>query len=329
MNILITGITGFVGSHLAELLVKNKKNKVYGLCRWRSSRENIKNIINDVELIEGDLCDLSSLINIMIEHDFDVIYHLAAASYVQTSFNYPALMYNVNIIGTSNLLESILHSSNNPIVHICGSSEVYGQVDEKNVPIDENCPFNPSSPYAVSKVGEETVALQYFNTYKMKIIRSRAFTHTAPRRSDVFAMSAFGKQIAAIELKMIKHVRVGNLNSIRTFCDARDMIKAYTLLVDKCKYGEVYNIGGSETMTIGEALDIMKSLSTIKKIKHIVDKKLLRPSDVTLQIPNCEKFSTITGWEPEIKFEQTCQDILDYWRYELRVNPWKLKTVEM
>lgn len=332
MVVLITGITGFVGSHLAEYILSlNEGHKVYGLCRWRSNKENIKHIINEINLVEGDLLDLSSMRSILDEIQPTYIFHLAAQSYVVTSFKSPAHTLTTNIIGTSNLLEAVrmLNSEYeyDPIIHICSSSEVYGQVEPYNVPIKEDCPFAPASPYAVSKVGEDMVALQYWLSYKVKTIRTRMFTHTGPRRGEVFAISAFAKRIAAIELGLAKNMVVGNLRSVRTFCDVRDAVRAYWLLVNKCNPGEVYNIGGVETMTIGKALDVLVNLST-SEIHVEVDERLLRPSDVTLQIPSIAKFVSETGWAPIIPFTQTCVDTLNYWRNELKQNPWKVKSLE-
>lgn len=328
MKILITGITGFVGSHLAEYVLNlNEGPVVYGLCRWRSPRDNLAKIYNKITLLEADLCDLSALIRHFKVIKPDIIFHLAAQSYVLTSFNSPIHTLWSNVIGTTNLLEAVRITEIDPVIHICSSSEVYGQVSEADVPIRETCPFKPASPYAVSKVGEDMIALQYWLSYNMKTIRTRMFTHTGPRRGDVFAMSFFAKQVAAGELGLSEPViRVGNLNSVRTFCDVRDAVKAYWILVNKCKAGEVYNIGGDRTLTIGQALDILLSFSQ-KEFKIKIDPQLLRPSDVTLQIPCIDKFNNETGWKPEIPLEKTLQDILNYWKEELSRFPWKALTV--
>jgi len=328
MKILITGITGFVGSHLAEYILNlDRKHEVYGLCRWRSSRDNLSEIYDKVTLFDADLYDLSSLVRRCKEIKPDIVFHLAAQSYVLTSFNSPIHTIWTNAIGTTNLLEAIRIAKIDPIIHVCSSSEVYGQVTKKDIPIKETCPLRPSSPYAVGKVAEDMVAYQYWLSYKLKTIRTRMFTHTGPRRGDVFVMSSFAKQIAAAELKLKRPVvEVGNLKSLRTFCDVRDAVKAYWIMVNKCKPGEVYNIGGNRTMTVGEALDILLSFSKMKfEIK--VNRKLLRPSDVTLQIPCTDKFKDDTGWKPEIPLEKTLQDMMDYWRKELSRCPWKAVTV--
>jgi len=328
MVILITGITGFVGSHLAEYILNlNEKHEIYGICRWRSPKDNLVNIYDKVSLFEADLSDLSALIRNIKTVRPDIIFHLAAQSYVLASFNSPIHTLWTNVIGTTNLLEAVRILGVDPVIHICSSSEVYGQVTEADVPIKETCPFRPASPYAVSKVAEDMLALQYWLSYKIRTIRTRMFSHTGPRRGDVFAMSFFAKQIAAAELNLKGPViSVGNLKSVRTFCDVRDAVRAYWILVNKCKPGEVYNIGGNQTITIKDALDILLSFSKIK-LEVKVDPKLIRPSDVTLQIPCIDKFRNETGWEPQIPLEKTLEDLLNYWRNELTRCPWKALTV--
>jgi len=315
-KILITGITGFVGSHLAEyiLSLKNKNLEIHGIRRWRSPVDNIENILDKIELHYCELLDLKSTIEVISKIKPDIIFHLAAQSYVVTSFNAPVNTLETNACGTINLLEAIRLSKIDPVVHICSSSEVYGQVRKEEVPIKESQPFRPASPYAVSKVAEDMVAYQYFISYGIKTITTRMFTHTGPRRGEVFASSAFAKQIARIESGLQEPVvHVGNLKSIRTFCDVRDTVRAYWILVNKCPAGEVYNIGGQRTMTVGEMLKILLSL-TNKKIKVKVEPYLLRPSDVTLQIPDISKFQKLTHWKPEIPLEKTLEDLLNYWR---------------
>ncbi len=319
-KVLITGITGFVGSHLTEYILREHKNtKIYGLVRWRSPKNNISTILDKINLYYGDLEDYTSLEKILTSVKPDVIFHLAAQSYVDFSFLSPISTLQANVIGTANLLEVIktlkLRRMYDPIIHVCSSSEVYGQVKKNEVPIKETNPLRPASPYAVSKVGEDMLALQYFTSWKIKTIRTRMFTHEGPRRGEVFAPSNFAKQIAAIEAGIQKpEVNVGNLNSVRTFMDVRDAVHAYWLLVSKCNPGDVYNIGGVETMTVGEMLGKLINLSKKRKIKITIDPSRLRPSDVTLQIPSVEKFIQQTGWKPKIKFDQTLQDMLDYWR---------------
>jgi GDP-mannose 4,6-dehydratase len=323
-KILITGITGMVGSHLADYLLSlDEAHIIYGVCRWRSDKDNIAHLLEvgkkKIIPVDADLCDLSSLISRVNSIKPDIVFHLAAQSFVLTSFTSPAQTLMTNCIGTSNLLEAIrLVCDKSPIVHICSSSEVYGQVKEEELPITENNQFRPASPYAVSKVCEDMLGLQYFLSYGMKTIRTRTFSHTGPRRGEKFAMSAFAKQIAEAETgKCEPIIKVGNLDSVRTFLDVRDVVKAYWLLVNKCDYGDVYNIAGNRTMTVGEALNMLLSLSDIKFTIQ-VDPKLYRPSDVTLQVPSMKKFQDKTGWEPTIPIEKTFQDLLLFWRKKIK-----------
>ena len=319
MRVLITGITGMVGSHLAEYILANQADaRVYGLVRWRSPLDNIAHIRDSITLHHAELRDLNAMVALLGKIEPERIFHLAAQSYVSDSFDAPADTIHTNVIGTLNLLDAVRITKIDPLIHICSSSEVYGQVTKEELPIRETNPFRPASPYAVSKVGEDMIALQYFLSYGIKSIRTRMFTHTGPRRGDVFAESAFAKQIAEIEAGLRSNpMKVGNLESVRTFADVRDAVRAYWLLLEKCPAGEVYNIGGNRTMTVGEMLDILKSMAACK-IKHEVDPRLLRPSDVTLQIPDINKFQTATGWQPEIPLEKTLADLLDYHRQRIQ-----------
>jgi GDP-mannose 4,6-dehydratase len=320
MQVLITGITGFVGSHLAEyILAEHPEVDVAGIKRWRSPMDHIRHITNQVSLHDCDLRDLSSMLTVMSKVKPDVIFHLAAQSYVSTSYTAPGDTLDTNINGTLNLLEAVKITGIDPVIHICSSSEVYGQVTEKDIPITEECPIRPVSPYAVSKVGEDMLAYMYHAAYGSKTIRSRMFTHSGPRRGEVFVDSFFALQVARIENGLQEPViKVGNLDSVRTFCDVRDTVRAYWSLT-KCPPGEVYNIGGDTTMTIREMLDMLLDMTEYKdKITVEVDPALLRPADVTLQIPSFEKFHTATGWSPQIPYRQTLNDMLDYWRHNLQ-----------
>ena len=327
MRALITGITGFVGSHLAEYILENHPDvEVGGMLRWRSPRDNIESILDKIILHYGNLNDFSSIEKIFTEYQPDIIFHLAAQSYVDFSFIAPIDTLETNVVGTCNLLEVAKQLKQlqgyDPVIHICSSSEVYGQVKEDEIPIKEDNPLRPASPYAVSKVGEDMLALQYWTSWQLKTIRTRMFTHTGPRRGEVFVVSNFARQIATIEFGLAEPVvKVGNLESVRTFSDVRDAVRAYWLLVNKCRPGEVYNIGGTETMTIGQMLEKLLAISTVKDIKVEVDPARLRPSDVTLQVPCFDKFYKATGWKPEISFDKTLEDTLNYWRKLLCKSP--------
>ena len=323
--VLITGITGMVGSHLADYLLKNTDWEIFGLCRWRSPLENIKHLIPEIErgkrikLLYGDLNDYVSLQNALEVAKPNYIFHLAAQSYPKTSFDSPLETLNTNILGTAKLLEAIKKQSLDPIVHICASSEVFGRVSKDKLPINEECTFHPASPYAISKVGTDLIGRFYGEAYGVKCITTRMFTHTGPRRGDVFAESSFAKQIAMIEADLVEPiVKTGNLDSLRTFADVRDAVDAYYKLVTVNPIpGEYYNIGGSYTCSIGEMLEKLLSFSTKKSIKVVKDPSRLRPIDADLQVPNIEKFSKHTGWKPQITFDQTMLDLLNYWRERL------------
>ena len=326
-NALITGITGMVGSHLVDFLLKNTDWKIFGLCRWNDSLDNIEHLLDDIdrkeriELIYGDLNDLASM-NIAINKSKpNYVFHLAAQSYPQTSFDSPIETLQTNIIGTTNLLESIRNSNyKNSIIHVCASSEVFGRVSRDKLPIDEECTFHPASPYAISKVGTDLLGRYYAEAYKMTIMTTRMFTHTGPRRGDVFSESTFAKQIAMIEQGLQEpKIYVGNLKSLRTYADVRDAVRAYYMLVTiKPTSGEYYNIGGNHTCEISDVLNFMIQKSTVKNIEIVIDKERLRPIDADLQIPNINKFKNHTGWEPEISFEETMTDLLNYWRNKIK-----------
>jgi GDPmannose 4,6-dehydratase len=252
----------------------------------------------------------------------DYVYHLAAQSFPHASFEEANVTFNTNFIGTYNILNAIKHLKLSPMIHVCSSSEVFGRVKKENIPINEDCSYHPASPYAISKVGTDLIGKYFYEAFKLKVLVTRMFTHTGPRRGDVFAESSFAKQIAMIELKKIKPVvKVGNLESLRTFADVRDAVRAYYLLLtNNPKPGEVYNIGGSHICTIGEMLNFLISLSKIRNIKIIEDSKRLRPIDADLQVPDTKKFTNATGWKPTITFEKTMTDLLNYWRTKVKNN---------
>ena len=317
-KVLITGIAGSGASYLAEYIIENYPEiEVHGISRWHSTThiKNLENIDKKITIHEADLLDLSSIISALKKVKPDVIFHLAALANVRTSFITPSIFLNNNIIGTSNLLEAIRLLSIDPIIQICSSSEVYGQVDAKYVPIKENTPFNPASPYAVSKVAQDLLGYCYYTSYKMRIIRTRMFTYLNPRRIDLFATS-FARQVALIEMGLQTELLHGNLDSVRTIIDVRDASNAYWEAILHCRYGEAYNIGGTTTMKVSEFLNILISLSD-KPIPTRLDKNLLRPADVTLQIPSIEKFVNETGWKPRYSFEESAAYLLLYWRNEI------------
>lgn len=310
---LITGITGFAGSHLAELLLK-KGFDVCGTTRPRSKTENIDHIKTKLDLYDADLLDSHSLYSVMIKVKPDFIFHLAAQSFVPTSWASPANTLETNVIGTVHLFEVVRRAEINPIIQIACSSEEYGLVYKNETPVKENNPLRPLSPYAVSKIAMDYLGHQYNQSYQMKIIRTRAFNHTGPRRGDVFVCSNFAKQIALIEKKKQPPIiSVGNLSAKRDFTDVRDVVKAYLLSVQKCVPGEVYNIASGKSWEIKKVLEILLSFAKVK-IGVKKDPKRVRPSDVPVLLGDSSKFRKKTGWKPEISFEKTLKDLLNYWR---------------
>lgn len=340
LRVLITGITGFAGSHLAEYLLGQEDVEIYGCCRWRSQMDNLEEIARQgklntkavegsltdqveledfaergqVNLIYGDLTDAASmrrLINAVKPHR---IFHLAAQSYVLASWNAPAETFHINAIGQINLFEAIRAAGIDPLIHIAGSSEEYGLVYPHEVPLRESNPLRPLSPYAVSKVAQEKLAWQYFKSYGLRTIVTRGFNHEGPRRGGVFSTSTFAKQIAEIEKGSRPPViHVGDLTSQRDYTDVRDFVKAYWLTLEKCVPGEVYNIGSGVPRTIQVMLDTLLSFSKVN-VEVRQDPLRMRPSDVKLLWADCSKFREQTGWEPQIPFEQTMGDLLNYWR---------------
>ena len=325
-RVFITGITGMVGSHLADYLLKNTSWEIWGMLRWRSPLDNIEHLLerinkkDRINLVYADLNDQVSLLNAIEESNPDYVFHLAAQSYPKTSFESPLDTYNTNIIGTARLLEALHWQKKNPWIHVCASSEVFGRVPKEKLPINEECSFHPASPYAISKVGTDLIGRYHAEAYNQKIITTRMFTHTGPRRGDVFAESSFAKQIAMIENDLIPPViKVGNLDSLRTFADVRDAVRAYHMMltIDPVA-GEYYNIGGVHVCSVGEMLETLLSMTSSKGIQIEIDPNRLRPIDADLQIPDTSKFTKKTGWEPQISFETTISDLLNYWRNRIK-----------
>ncbi|MBN2570164.1 MAG: GDP-mannose 4,6-dehydratase [Deltaproteobacteria bacterium] len=325
---LITGITGMVGSHLADYLLEHTDWDIYGMCRWRSPLDNVEHLIDRanrkdrVFFIFGDLCDYVSLQNAVEESRPDYVFHLAAQSYPLTSFTSPISTLDTNILGTERLLEALRRCRGiDPLIHACSSSEVFGRVPREKLPINEECSFHPASPYSISKIGTDLIGRFHAEAYGQKVMTTRMFTHTGPRRGDVFAESTFAKQIAMIEHDLIPPVvRTGNLNSLRTWSDVRDAVRAYHMLLTVNPIpGEYYNIGGTFSCTVGDMLDHLISLSVYKdRITIETEETRLRPLDADLQVPDISKFREHTGWEPMIPFEKTMQDLLNYWRERVR-----------
>jgi GDP-4-dehydro-6-deoxy-D-mannose reductase len=318
MRALITGITGFAGSHLAEYLLASQPDvEVWGLYRWRSRTENITKIQDRVRLVECDLRDFVSVQRALAQSRPDYIFHLAAQSFVPSSWSAPVETLDTNIAGQTNIFEAVRMLELDPTIQIACSSEEYGLVHPHETPIKETNPLRPLSPYAVSKVAQDYLGYQYHQSYGIKVIRTRGFNHTGPRRGDVFVTSNFAKQVATIEAGRHEPViRVGNLTAVRDFTDVRDMVRAYWLAVTKATPGEVYNIATGEGITIQAMLDMLLGLAKCD-VRVETDPARLRPSDVEILIGDSSKFRADTGWAPEIPFTKTIADLLDYHRERL------------
>ena len=319
---LITGITGMVGSHLTDFLLKETDWDIHGMARWRSPLDNLDHLITRINekdrlhLIHGDLRDSMSIDHVVRETRPDFVFHLAAQSYPRTSFESPLDTFETNIQGTERVLSALRQHARDAITHVCASSEVFGRVPKQKLPINEECTFHPASPYAISKVGTDLIGRYYAEAYGMTVMTTRMFTHTGPRRGDVFAESSFAKQIAMIEYGLIPPVlKCGNLDSLRTWADVRDAVRAYHMLVTHNPIGgEYYNIGGTFTCSVRDMLQALLDRSTVKDIQVEIDPERLRPIDADLQVPDTSKFTRHSGWSPEIPFAQTMNDLLEYWR---------------
>lgn len=316
-RVLITGITGSGASYLAEYLVKfHPELDVHGVARWHSTatNKNLEDIKDQVTVHECDLTDFSAILSVLRDVRPDYVFHLAAHANVHACFKNPLSVLNNNINNTINLFEAIKFLELDPIIQFCGTSEVYGLVTEKDVPITEDQALDPVNIYAVSKLTQEKIAMSYYHCYGMKVIVTRMFTYINPRRADIFS-TAFTRQVVDIEMGKKEKIVHGNLDSVRTLIDVRDAMESYWVASQRCEYGEVYNIGGTTTMTVGDFLEILKDTSHMD-IKSEQDPALLRPKDVTLQIPDISKFSERTGWSPKWTMRESVQFLLDTIRKE-------------
>jgi len=314
MRVLITGVTGFVGSHLADYLVARGDVEVFGIHRWRSRMDNVEQLRGRITFVECDLRDAGGVRRMLGAVRPDRIFHLAAQSYVPTSWSSPAETLAANLTCQLNLFEAIRDAELATRVQIAGSSEEYGRVEKDELPIREENPLRPLSPYAVSKIAQDYLAYQYWRSHGLHAVRTRGFNHTGPRRGEVFVTSSFARQIAEIEKgRREPVVLVGNLESQRDFTDVRDMVRAYWLALELGEPGEVYNICTGRAYTIRTVLDILLSL-TPAQVEVREDPARLRPSDVEVLLGDCTRFQRVTGWKPTIPFEVTLKDLLDYWR---------------
>lgn len=315
MKALITGITGFAGSHLAEFLLKENV-EVIGSARPRSPMDNLTpEVLKKITLIECELRDNVAVRSLLKEARPDWIFHLAAQSFVPSSWISPEDTLTNNILCQLNIFEAVKDLKLlDTRIQIACSSEEYGLVHENELPIRETNPLRPLSPYAVSKIAQDMLGYQYFKSYGILVFRTRAFNHTGPRRGEIFVSSTFAKQLASIEKgRQEPVIKVGNLDAKRDFTDVRDTVRAYVETVKKGDPGEVYNIATCTAVPIKELLNMLLAMSG-KEVKVETDPARLRPSDVPVLRGDYSKLKEKVGWEPRIPFSRTLEDLLNYWR---------------
>lgn len=317
MNVLITGITGSGGSYLAEYILENHANvNLYGLHRWHSSGhlQNIEKIKDAITILECDLLDLSSVIRALKISKPDKIFHLASFANVRKCFDTPLAVINNNIMGTANLLEGIRLVCPETILQMCSTSEVYG--NPLTFPMTEDHPLKPVNPYSVSKLAQESLSYAYHKSWGLRVITTRMFAYINPRRHDLFG-TAFARQVVKIERGLQEVLYHGNIGSVRTIIDVRDAMRSYWIASEKCVAGDVYNIGGSDVLSVGEFLDKLISKSKCH-ISTKLDVNLLRPVDVTRQVCDCSKFNNLTGFTPEYSLDDSIDFLLDYCREDIK-----------
>lgn len=312
MRALITGISGFAGSFLAEYLVANSTGEIWGV--GLGSPANLKALGDRIIYLAEDLADPAVANRVITQAQPDTIFHLAAQAFVPVSWEDPWATMENNIRAQVNLLHAVTRQETKPRILVVGSNEEYGRIDPSDLPIDEDTPLRPDSPYGVSKIAQDFMGLQYHLSDDLHTVRVRPFNHIGPRQNDRFVAASFAKQIAEIEAGLREPVMyVGNLEAQRDFTDVRDMVRAYVLALEMGAPGEVYNIGSGKSHSIRELLDCFLTL-TSKTIRVEQDPARGRPSDTPVTFCDVTKFRTRTGWQPQIDFQQTLRDTLEFWR---------------
>lgn len=317
-KVLITGITGFVGSHMADYVL-NKGMKVYGLKRWNQSRlRNVRHILSEVEFFDCDLTDPISIHNIIEKIKPAKIFHFAAQSGLGPSWTHPSMYMDVNYKGTLNLLEAVRKAEINPKILISGSVAVYGDIPPEQLSMTEETSLNPLNPYAVSKIAEDYIGYVYHKTYGMNVVRTRAFNIEGPRRDKIFGLPWYAYQVALIEKGAQEPIlQSGYVSAKRNFIHVKDIVHAYWLALENCK-PEIYLVGSNKKENIGtfdEAIKgLIKRASYKGTIEHKIVDKFIRPTNESIVVGDCSKFLSATGWEPKLTFEDIIDDVLNYWR---------------
>lgn len=318
MRVLITGVSGFVGSYLATALTSIANVELYGIVRHPARLA--PDIASRLTLFQGDLVDTGFVFNLLEQVKPAMIYHLAGQASEPQSWADPWQTYQTNLLSQLNLFQGLLQGGFESRFLSITSGKVYGEVAAAAMPITENAPLQPNSPYSVSKAAQDLMARQYFVSHQMPIIRVRPFNHIGPGQSAEFVTASFARQIALVEAGLHEPViRVGNLNVSRDFTDVRDVVRAYLLLMEAGELGEAYNIGFGQAISIQNVLDILLGFSSVK-IRVEVDPARLRPADYPISYGSIEKISEATGWQPEISIQASLLDILNYWREQVVID---------
>jgi GDP-4-dehydro-6-deoxy-D-mannose reductase len=316
MKALVTGIAGFAGSHLTEHLLE-KGIEVYGFYHPKHPTENLEEVKDRIKLIACDVLDAKSVEKAVKDSSFDLVFHLAAFASPAQSFKDPQGTLKNNILGQLNILSALADIKSKARILVIGSADEYGNIDPKDLPADEDTPLAPPSPYAVSKVAQDMLGLQFYLHHKLKIVRVRPFNHIGPRQSPAFVVSAFATQIAHLESRGGGVLKVGNLQTYRDFTDVRDMVHAYLLALERGNYGEVYNLGSGRAVKIADVLKELLAMAKVK-IKVVQDTRLMRPVDTKIITCDFSKFRKQTGWQPKIPISITLSDTIEYEREKWR-----------
>ncbi len=315
-KVLITGITGFAGSHLMDYILEHTDYEVYGIKRMNSNLRNIKHALDRITLYDADLLDETSLIKVLGKVQPDQIYHLGALSWVTPSWNMPAVYMQTNAVGTINLFEAMRQIGCSARIMTSATPEEFGDVPKELIPITEETRLKPINPYAASKAAQDMVCITYHASYQFDIVRTRAFNHEGPRRYIHGAIASFAYQIARIELGMQDPViKVGNLSATRNFTDVRDTVRGYFYAMEHGVSGELYLIGTEQIYTMEDVLHMLVAKSVCgKEIQIEVDMERVRPTELMTFIGDYTKFKTLTGWENQYTLDETLESVLNYWR---------------